>query len=84
MGYETILLSVEDGVATIAMNRPQVMNGLNAQMRIELSHAFRHAPEKVRVIVLTGAERAFCSGQDLGDGGNAAGLDIERTLRDEY
>jgi 2-(1,2-epoxy-1,2-dihydrophenyl)acetyl-CoA isomerase len=85
MGYETILMSIEDGIATITMNRPQVMNGLNAQMRIELTHAFRHAPEKARVVVLTGTERAFCSGQDLGDGGGtAADLDIERTLRDEY
>jgi 2-(1,2-epoxy-1,2-dihydrophenyl)acetyl-CoA isomerase len=84
MSYETIRLSIENGVATITMNRPEVMNGLNGQMRLELTHAFRQAPERARVIVLTGTERAFCSGQDLGDGGNAADIDIERTLREEY
>lgn len=82
--YETILCRAENGIATITLNRPDVMNGLNAQMRLDLTHAIRHAPETARVVVITGAGRGFCSGQDLGDGGNAASIDIERTLREEY
>ena len=53
-------------------------------MRAEITHATQAAEREARVLVFTGAGRAFCSGQDLGDGGNAANLDLERTLRDEY
>ncbi|KAJ54513.1 enoyl-CoA hydratase [Actibacterium mucosum KCTC 23349] len=84
MDYQTILLDITDDVAVITMNRADVMNALNAQMRAELSHAFRFAAEEARVVVLTGTGKAFCAGQDLGDGRNAAQLDLERTLRDEY
>lgn len=84
MQYETLIYAVENDVATVTMNRPDIMNGLNAQMRLELTHAFQHTHEHARVIVLTGAGRAFCSGQDLGDRKSAADLDVERTLLEEY
>jgi 2-(1,2-epoxy-1,2-dihydrophenyl)acetyl-CoA isomerase len=84
MDYQAIGFSLTEGVAVITLNRPEVMNALNGQMRAEITHAVRVAQAEARVIVLTGAGRAFCSGQDLGDGGNAASLDLERTLRDEY
>jgi 2-(1,2-epoxy-1,2-dihydrophenyl)acetyl-CoA isomerase len=84
MTYATILGGAEHGVATITLSRPDVLNALNAQMRIEITHALRHLPEGARVVVLTGAGRAFCSGQDLGDRARAADLDLERTLREEY
>ncbi len=82
--YQTILYDLSDGVATITLNRPAVMNALNAQMRAELLDAVRRAGGEARVVVLTGAGRAFCSGQDLGDRANAGSVDLERTLRDEY
>ena len=84
MQYDAITLDQADGIATIVLNRPDVMNALNAQMRAELSHAFGAAGKRNRVVVLTGQGRAFCSGQDLGDRANVANLDLERTLRDEY
>lgn len=84
MQYETLNHAVEHDVTTVTMNRPDVMNGLNAQMRLDLTHAFKHAHEHSRVIVLTGAGRGFCSGQDLGDRKNAADMDVERTLLEEY
>ncbi len=84
MIYETILHALDAGVLTITLNRPEVMNGINAQMRLEITHALTHAPAAARVIVLTGAGRAFCSGQDLGDRTTAFDRDIERTLREEY
>lgn len=84
MDYQTIKLVIRNDVAVITLNRPDVMNALNTQMRAEITHAVKDAEVQARVIVMTGAGRSFCSGQDLGDGGNAASLDLERTLRDEY
>ncbi|ETX15575.1 enoyl-CoA hydratase [Roseivivax halodurans JCM 10272] len=84
MHYETIAFDITGGVATIRLNRPDVMNALNTQMRAEIADAVTRGGREARVVVLTGEGRAFCSGQDLGGGGNAAMLDIERTLRDEY
>ena len=84
MQYETIAYEVRDKVATITLNRPEVKNALNTQMRAELLHAVRRSADEARTLVLTGAGGAFCSGQDLSDRGNAANLDLERTLRDEY
>jgi 2-(1,2-epoxy-1,2-dihydrophenyl)acetyl-CoA isomerase len=84
MDYQTITLEIENDVAVVALNRPDVMNALNTQMRAEITHAVQSAGTQARVVVLTGAGRAFCSGQDLGDRASAANLDLERTLRDEY
>ena len=84
MDYQAITLDIADGVGVITLNRPDVMNALNTQMRAEITHAVKAAEAAARCVVLTGAGRAFCSGQDLGDGGSAATLDLERTLRDEY
>ena len=83
MTYQTILLDIENDVAQLTLNRPDVLNALNAQMRAELADAVKFAQTRARVLVITGAGRAFCAGQDLGVG-NVANLDLERTLRDEY
>jgi 2-(1,2-epoxy-1,2-dihydrophenyl)acetyl-CoA isomerase len=84
MDYQTLIVSEADGLGIITLNRPEMMNALNTQMRAELLFALRDLGHRMRAIVLTGAGRAFCSGQDLGDGGNAAELDLERVLREEY
>ncbi|HHS89152.1 MAG TPA: 2-(1,2-epoxy-1,2-dihydrophenyl)acetyl-CoA isomerase [Rhodobacteraceae bacterium] len=84
MQYETIRYSLRGNIAVIALNRPEVMNALNTQMRAEILHAVKEAGKNARVLVMTGKGRAFCSGQDLGDRANAADVDLERTLRDEY
>ena len=84
MDYQTLLLRVADDVATITLNRPDVMNALNTQMRAEILHAVQTAGREARVLVMTGAGQAFCSGQDLGDRATAANIDLERVLRDEY
>lgn len=84
MNYETITREDRDGMAVITMNRPDVMNALNTQMRAEITHAVTAAGNGARVVVLTGTGRAFCSGQDLGDRANASNINLERTLRDEY
>lgn len=84
MSFETILYGVADGVATITLNRPEVMNGLNARMRREVAQALGAAATEARVAVITGAGRGFCSGQDLADAGAIGELDLERILREEY
>ena len=84
MDYQTIDYQLEDGIAVVTLNRPEVMNALTQQMRAEITDAVIAGGREARVVVLTGVGKAFCSGQDLGDGGSAASLDLERTLRDEY
>ena len=84
MNYEAIRYVLRNDVAVITLNRPDVMNAMNGQMRAEILHATKDASVNARVLVLTGAGRAFCSGQDLGDARKADQLDLERTLRDEY
>ena len=84
MNYENLLVEYENSVATIILNRPNVMNALNSQMRAELTDAVIRYSKEARVVVLTGAGNSFCSGQDLGDGHSLQSLDLERTLRDEY
>lgn len=84
MNYENILIEYENSVATIILNRPNVMNALNSQMRAELTDAVTRYSKEARVVVLTGSGSAFCSGQDLGDGNSLQSVDLERTLRDEY
>jgi 2-(1,2-epoxy-1,2-dihydrophenyl)acetyl-CoA isomerase len=79
------LVKVETGggICRITLNRPSVMNALNRELRRDLTVALR-AGWSARVIVLTGAGRGFCSGQDLTD---AEGLDeagFEAVLNDEY
>jgi 2-(1,2-epoxy-1,2-dihydrophenyl)acetyl-CoA isomerase len=84
MQYQTIRYRNAGGIATIQLNRTDVMNALNPQMRAEITHAVQAGGNDARVVVITGKGRAFCSGQDLGDRATAANVDLERTLRDEY
>jgi 2-(1,2-epoxy-1,2-dihydrophenyl)acetyl-CoA isomerase len=66
--FETLKYESTDGVLTITMNRPEVYNAFNEQMKRDMNDAFKEAEKDahVRCIVLRGAgEKAFCSGQDL-------------------
>ena len=67
MTYETILVENSDNICTITLNRPEALNALNGQMVRELTIALRDADTKkdVRVIVLTGSEKAFAAGADI-------------------
>ena len=68
---EALLYSVEDGIATITLHRPERMNAFTAQMRDDLVAAFDEtdADDAVRAVIVTGAGRAFCAGADLSTGG---------------
>lgn len=84
MDYQTITYRLADNIATVTLDRPDVMNALSTQMRAEITDAVITGGREARCVVITGAGRAFCSGQDLGDRANAGNIDLERTLRDEY
>jgi enoyl-CoA hydratase/carnithine racemase len=73
VAYEQIALELKDGVATITLNRPEKLNAYTAQMGSELHRAFAEldANDDARVIVVTGAGRAFCAGADLSSRGGA-------------
>lgn len=84
MSYQTILSDMSGDVAILTLNRPDVMNALTSQLRTELLDAITRAAQFARALVITGAGRAFCSGQDLGDAAALGAVDMERLLRDEY
>jgi 2-(1,2-epoxy-1,2-dihydrophenyl)acetyl-CoA isomerase len=65
----TLLMETRDGVATLTLNRPAVLNAFNRQLSGELVTALRQIEkdDSVRAILLTGAGRAFCAGQDLAE-----------------
>ncbi|MBR9865410.1 MAG: enoyl-CoA hydratase [Rhodobacteraceae bacterium] len=67
MGYETLIVDIDDHVGVITLNRPDALNALNQQLLKELSAALGVMEEndKVRCIVLTGSEKAFAAGADI-------------------
>jgi len=67
MNYETILLDINSGIATLTLNRPDVFNAFNEQQSFDVIDALKkiEKDKSVRVVIITGAGKAFCSGQDL-------------------
>ncbi len=88
MAYETILFSVDAGVARLTLNRPDKLNSFTAAMHAEVREALgRVTAEHARVLVLTGAGRGFCAGQDLGDRAVAPGgkgADLGESIEKNY
>lgn len=66
---ETVLAAQADGVLTLTLNRPDKLNAFNEEMHLALRAGIQraHDDEGVRAVLLTGAGRGFCAGQDLGD-----------------
>jgi enoyl-CoA hydratase/carnithine racemase len=77
MPYQNILYEVEERIATITLNRPEKLNAFTPIMREELIAAFdaADADDEVRVVIVTGAGRAFCAGADLSKGGDTFNFD---------
>src|SRR5260370_12647139 len=73
--YETLLIERCDGIAIITLNRPEVMNAFNPKMGKEILAALRMLADDddTRVVILTGAGRAFCSGADISKPKDGAG-----------
>ncbi|TRZ98851.1 MAG: 2-(1,2-epoxy-1,2-dihydrophenyl)acetyl-CoA isomerase [Rhodocyclaceae bacterium] len=76
MNYQYILFSLESGIARVTLNRPDRLNSFNAEMHLELRDALvRTRDGGARVLLLTGAGRGFCAGQDLSERNVMSGSD---------
>ncbi len=85
----SILVSLEAGVLSITLNRPEKLNSFNPEMHAELRKAIDRALDEpqVRAVLLTGAGRAFCAGQDLSERDVSAGapaIDLSVSLGSNY
>lgn len=83
---ETIAVVQDEGVMTITLNRPDVLNAFNETMLRELQDALRQGARDaaVRCVVLTGAGRGFCSGQDLRNRAGTGTFSFGESLRSGY
>ena len=87
--YQTILFEVAEGVARLTLNRPDKLNSFTGTMHFELRDALDsiQSDKSIRVLVITGAGRAFCAGQDLADPDMAMGTtapDIGNVVEQNY
>jgi 2-(1,2-epoxy-1,2-dihydrophenyl)acetyl-CoA isomerase len=88
MSYQHILFDITGGVARLTFNRPDRLNSFNTVMHAEVREALaRVASSDARVLVITGAGRGFCAGQDLGDRAVAPGgsaVDLGESIEKNY
>ncbi|MEA2621470.1 MAG: 2-(1,2-epoxy,2-dihydrophenyl)acetyl-CoA isomerase [Chloroflexota bacterium] len=84
--FETVGYEVADGVLTLTLNRPDALNAFNRQMKDELLAALKQAARDpaVRVLILTGAGRGFCAGQDLKETRSSDAPDLGAEIRARY
>ena len=81
--FQTLLFTKDDGVAHIALNRPQVLNAYNIQMRDDFSEVLAAVADddEIKAVLITGAGRAFCAGADLTEFGAAPSMVKAREVR---
>lgn len=84
--YQTLLTSTDRAVLTVTLNRPDTYNALNETLKLELLRVLKQAARDVtvRCVVLTGAGKAFSSGQDLKESALGSPATIGGTLRTQY
>ena len=82
----TILTTIESGVAILALNRPEKYNSFNREMALTLQQQLDvcAADDAVRCIVITGAGKGFCAGQDLAEATDVANLDFRKMVEEHY
>ena len=83
--YQTIICTLTDGIARITLNRPDRLNSFTREMHVELAEALADLGD-ARIVILTGAGRGFCAGQDLNDRSVAPGeaVDLGATVEESW
>jgi 2-(1,2-epoxy-1,2-dihydrophenyl)acetyl-CoA isomerase len=89
MSLNTIEFNINEGVATLTLNRPKALNSFTAEMHAEVREAMVQVTEDtgIRCLVITGAGRGFCAGQDLGDravSGEGGAPDLGESVEKNY
>ena len=81
-----LITSLKNGVCKITFNRPAVYNSFNKSMALELQKELDRCAhdDEVRTVLLTGAGKAFCAGQDLAEATDPNGPELESIVRDHY
>src|SRR6202161_3214222 len=89
MSYQSVLFERREGIARLTLNRPERLNSFNVQMHEEVRRALQEIEQdsSCRVLILSGAGRGFCAGQDLSDRAVAPGaeaLDLGESIERRY
>ncbi|HZR04053.1 MAG TPA: 2-(1,2-epoxy-1,2-dihydrophenyl)acetyl-CoA isomerase PaaG [Burkholderiales bacterium] len=89
MAYQNILFDISDAIATITLNRPDKLNSFTEEMHADLRDAVQRVrdDQSVRALLITGAGRGFCAGQDLNErvmSGEVRSVDVGSTLERNY
>jgi 2-(1,2-epoxy-1,2-dihydrophenyl)acetyl-CoA isomerase len=86
MAYETILFEIANGAARLTLNRPDRLNSFTVQMHAEVADALSHVERtpEARALLITGAGRGFCAGQDLSDPAVSPHSDLGEALEKRY
>ena len=89
MSYNTIEFDIDEGVAKLTLNRPAALNSFTDEMHAEVREVMQQVTDvaSIRCLVITGAGRGFCAGQDLGDRSLSAGgsaLDVGESVEKNY
>lgn len=81
-----LIISKENGVATLKLNRPEVFNSFNQKMAFDLQKALDDCEkdETIRCIVISGEGKAFCAGQDLAEATDPNGPELKSIVKDHY
>jgi 2-(1,2-epoxy-1,2-dihydrophenyl)acetyl-CoA isomerase len=89
MGFNTIEFETSEGVATLTLNRPRALNSFTIEMHTEIREVMQKVSDQadIRCLVITGAGRGFCAGQDLGDrasAGENGAPDVGKSVEENY
>ncbi len=88
MSYQNIIFEVREGIARLTLNRPERLNSFNTEMHAEVRAALATLPaSEARVLIISGAGRGFCAGQDLNDRAVAPGAappDLAASIEHNY